>query len=269
MSSYIADNLDMLTQQHYIRRASASDYWFDFTLGKLEAYQTTFGEWFCLILYASDTEDDSYVLPYWHVKHLFKEEYLDSRRRWVGSISNNLLRIRRSNQSMSISAYYNAFEYLEQDAKDVLSIIKEPEILYDVGEEVNLANLAQRIQMFNERYNNSEPYKRKRLSEYIARPNAITDYLKKVRNFTCQICGQRGFTQRNGSRYIEAHHIIELHNLVPGSLCSDNIVIVCANCHRKLHYAYIVYNPDSTDLISIEINGEHFTFERNNISQFI
>lgn len=62
MSSYIADNFDALSKQHYIRRAGASDYWFDFTHGVLEEYQAEFGDDFCLVLYASDTEDDSYML---------------------------------------------------------------------------------------------------------------------------------------------------------------------------------------------------------------
>ena len=60
--------------------------------------------------------------------------------------------------------------------------------------------------------------------------------------------------------------MIELHNLVPDSYCSDNIIVVCANCHRKFHYANISYINFTNDLISIQINGETFMFERNIIS---
>jgi 5-methylcytosine-specific restriction endonuclease McrA len=269
MSSYILDNFDMLSKHHYIRRAGASDYWFDFTQGRLKEYRSEFGDDFCLILYASDTEDDSYVLPYSQVKHLLKDEYLDERQRWIGSISNNLLRIRRSNQSMSISAYYNDFEPLEEEANDGPTLLNEPEVLYDVGEEIKLTNLTQHIQAINERYRQAIPRKQKRVSEYVARPNAITDYLKRFRDFICQICGEKGFIQRNGSPYIETHHIIELHKLIPGSLCSDNVVVVCANCHRRFHYAHIVYKTANSNLVSVEINGEHFTFERNVVSQSV
>lgn len=266
MSSYITDNFDTLSKQHYIRKAGTTDYWFDFTQGRLDEYRAQFGDDFCLVLYGSETEDDAYVLPYLHVKHLFRDEYLDDRRRWIGSISNNMLLVRHNNQSMSISAYYNAFEYLDEERGDELSVLKEPEALYDIGDEIKLADLAQRIQIINDRYRQATPQKQRRISEYVARPNAITDYLKRLRNYTCQICGEAGFIQRNGSRYIETHHIIELHKLIPGSMCSDNVMVVCANCHRKLHYAQVLYKADRANLVSVEINGEHSTFERNVIS---
>ena len=75
MSSLISDNLETLSQRHYVRKAGASDYWFDFTQNKLEWYRKEFGENFCLVLYASDNDDDSYILPYSHVKHLFSNIY--------------------------------------------------------------------------------------------------------------------------------------------------------------------------------------------------
>jgi 5-methylcytosine-specific restriction endonuclease McrA len=267
MTSFVAHNLETLSQRHYVRKAGASDYWFDFTQNKLEQYKGEFGDDFCLVLYASETDDDSYVLPYSHVKHLFADQYVDDRKRWVGSIDGNLLRVRRSNQTMSLSAYYNAFEYLEDEFRDEApQVISEPEALYDVQDEIRLSDLRDRIRAFNETYRQVEPHKQKRISEYISRPNAITDYLKKYRNFTCQMCSEIGFIQKNGTRYIEAHHIIEIHELIAGSLCSDNIVVLCANCHRKLHYAEVAYEVEETDNIVIRINDEHFVIERNIIS---
>lgn len=267
MSSFTADNLETLSQRHYVRKAGAIDYWFDFTQNKLEQYRSKFGDSFCLVLYASDTDDDSYVLPYSHVKHLFSDQYIDDRKRWVGSIDSNLLRVRRNNQTMSLSAYYNAFECLNEEFIDENSnVISEPEALYDVQDEIRLNDLQDRIRAFNEAYRQVEPRKQKRISEYISRPNAITDYLKKYRNFTCQLCGEIGFVQKNGTRYIEAHHIIEIHELLAGSLCSDNIIVLCATCHRKLHYAKVVYEVEDNDNFVIQINDERFVVERNIIS---
>ena len=164
---------------------------------------------------------------------------------------------------MSLSAYYNAFEYLDDDSK----FISEPEALYDVQSEIRLSDLQNRIRAFNTTYSQVEPRKRKRMSEYISRPNAITDYLKQYRDFTCQVCGEQGFLQKNGTRYVEAHHIIELHHLLAGSLCSDNIIILCANCHRKIHYASVVYEVDNTtNNIIVEINNRRFVIERNIIT---
>jgi 5-methylcytosine-specific restriction endonuclease McrA len=122
------------------------------------------------------------------------------------------------------------------------------------------------IQYFNVAYKDATPKKKITVSNQVSRPNSITDYLKRIRNYTCQICNEVGFFQRNGSRYIEAHHIIELHKLIPGALCSDNIIIVCATCHRKLHYAAISYKIENTSDISICIGNNHFNVERNIIS---
>ena len=124
MSSYITDNFYTLSNRYYIRKARARDYWFDFNQDRLGEYRTQFLDDFCLVLYASDTADDAYILPYSHVKHLFRDEYLDKRRRWVGSISANVLRVRHSKQAMSISAYYNAFEYLEEERNDEPTLLK-------------------------------------------------------------------------------------------------------------------------------------------------
>ena len=49
MSSFIADNLETLSKRHYIRKAGADDYWFDFTQNKLEKYKNEYGDDFCLV----------------------------------------------------------------------------------------------------------------------------------------------------------------------------------------------------------------------------
>jgi predicted HNH restriction endonuclease len=72
-----------------------------------------------------------------------------------------------------------------------------------------------------------------------------------------------GFQQEGGTKYAEAHHIIELHQLIPGSYCSDNIIVVCPTCHRKLHYALVKYDILSEEHVAVEIKGEKFSFTRN------
>ena len=52
---------------------------------------------------------------------------------------------------------------------------------------------------------------------------------------TCECCGELGFELEDGSRYLETHHIIEVSARGPDSV--DNVVAICANCHRKAHYA--------------------------------
>lgn len=71
--------------------------------------------------------------------------------------------------------------------------------------------------------------------------------LKKIafqrENYTCELCGTTStFENKNGDEYFEGHHLI-MYNLSSQikykySLdTSDNIICLCPNCHRKIHYA--------------------------------
>lgn len=76
----------------------------------------------------------------------------------------------------------------------------------------------------------------------------ITKMKKKYSK--CQICGFT-FKKKNGEPYNEIHHIIKLSD--DGKDSEINILVVCANCHRQLHYA----NTDITNILKgkIIING--------------
>lgn len=51
----------------------------------------------------------------------------------------------------------------------------------------------------------------------------------------CECCGEQGFLTESGERYLETHHIVGVSERGPDT--SDNIVAVCATCHRKAHFA--------------------------------
>jgi hypothetical protein len=45
-------------------------------------------------------------------------------------------------------------------------------------------------------------------------------------------------TARNGQRYCEAHHLFHLSKSPPPECLEPNyLVILCATCHRRMHYA--------------------------------
>ena len=262
MGNFLLENRLDLEKFHYIRKADAStDYWFSFNQGKLERYLNNYGENFCLVLVGSDNNEDSYVMPYREVKSIFSVENLVPKNRWVGTVRNDILRIHGSGEGISVSRYYNALNLLE-DENFSLSV-KESKANYSPEHQITQDELRRRIQHFNTQYINTVPHRKNVISEQIARPGIITDHLKKLREYTCQFCHTLGFMKRNGNPCIEAHHIRELHELIPGSYCSDNIVIVCPTCHKKLHYANVEYRKVSETNITVIINGEEFTFERN------
>ena len=266
MTSYVQQNYDDLKKRHYVRKAGSRDYWFDFTM---QSFREEYGDDFCLILYKSTEFDDCYVLPFSEVKNLFTDNLLDKRKRWIGYISKDILHIVLSPNSKAISAasYFNNFEPLwDKDESE----IDEPEIdetLDNIEGELELENLHELIEEFNKRFREVKPKKKRVISERIARPGAISGYVKRLRGYTCEICGEKGFEQKNGNLYIEAHHIIELHELIPNSYCSDNIVVVCPTCHRKLHYGDVTYHNLNGDQITMEINGFTHQITRSLISK--
>jgi hypothetical protein len=80
----------------------------------------------------------------------------------------------------------------------------------------------------------------RRILKSYERPSPITRYVKRVRGSTCQLCGDPGFMMRNGRRYCEAHHLFHLSkNPPPACLGAEYLVVLCATCHRRMHYADI------------------------------
>lgn len=80
----------------------------------------------------------------------------------------------------------------------------------------------------------------RRVIEAYERPSAITNTVKEQRGDKCQLCGCRGFLKRNGTRYCEVHHLFHLSDNPPAEcLGPDFLVVVCATCHRRLHYANV------------------------------
>jgi len=141
--------------------------------------------------------------------------------------------------------------------------LRESKRTYSLNKNLDLESIRAKVREFNRLYRDAAPQHQHKVSEQVARPGMVTEYLKQLHNYVCQLCQAPGFRKRNGSLYAEAHHIIELHHLIPGSYCSDNIVIVCPTCHRKLHYASVSYSLNHNNEVSVVINGKTFSFDRN------
>jgi 5-methylcytosine-specific restriction endonuclease McrA len=93
------------------------------------------------------------------------------------------------------------------------------------------------------------------------RPSAITRYVKQTRGSTCQLCGYKGFKKRNGKLYCEVHHIFHLSkNPPPMCLGPEYLVVVCATCHRRMHYADVSDATREEKGWRVSINGENVVF---------
>lgn len=115
--------------------------------------------------------------------------------------------------------------------------------------------LQKRLARLDREYSNMEPQSRRTFLLQLNRQSSVARLVKELRGTTCSICDMPGFLKRDGSKYAEVHHVEELSTGNPGVLGSDNMIVVCANCHRKLHYADVDICR-STGGWKIVINGE-------------
>jgi len=109
------------------------------------------------------------------------------------------------------------------------------------------------------KYVGATPAMKTVLAKQYERPNVITSAVKKARGHVCQLCGVEGFLMRNGSRYCEVHHLFHVSRQLPGSLSPRQLIVVCANCHRMLHYANASDPEELEGRWIIRINERQFT----------
>ena len=71
--------------------------------------------------------------------------------------------------------------------------------------------------------------------ETYERKTFIRDCVLRMANGVCQLCGKEApFRKKDGTPYLESHHIIWLKDGGADSL--ENTVALCPNCHRKMHH---------------------------------
>lgn len=92
------------------------------------------------------------------------------------------------------------------------------------------------IQKLDIKYRNTPEFK-ETIIGLIQRPSLLSNAIKEKYGYKCMICGYPGFLKKNGEKYAEVHHMIELSQKAPKTLQSWNLLVVCPLCHRKLHYA--------------------------------
>jgi hypothetical protein len=122
-------------------------------------------------------------------------------------------------------------ELLGEELNELPSPPEEPEATTDKLTEIE------------QRYLRASPEVKERVSRTIER-GPIGNLLKRATGFKCQICealghNPVGFLKPNGEPYVEAHHAMPVAKKEIGSLASSNVMILCANHHRQLHYGGI------------------------------
>jgi hypothetical protein len=120
------------------------------------------------------------------------------------------------------------------------------------------------LKNLNQFYSNLPPKERARkVQNHIDRGTAVTKALKSLLGAKCQICGWSGFEKRSGGEFIEAHHIVQLSEKTEGSLCTENVILVCPNCHREIHYGKSVMVKDFGNYFEISLGARKAQIFKN------
>ena len=161
-------------------------------------------------------------------------------------------------QRSSMPLRKDVFEEITSLIVDTESILKHVQL--------ESADTWEQLIKLNEKYLNATPEVKEVVSKQIERGKISSD-IKRINNYKCQICEAFGhnpysFTKKNGNFYIETHHIIPVSNLIEGTLGARNLITVCANHHRQLHYGNAQILPSEEDLILIQIDDKKIAIPR-------
>lgn len=136
----------------------------------------------------------------------------------------------------------SSFPITAQDFHEILSLLGEEQDELPIPNEPTLITLKQLAQL-EQHYLYAAPEVREIISRRIER-GAIGDLVKKANHYECQLCKALGrepvaFCKPDGQPYVEAHHVVPVAQGQVGSLSAANVISVCANHHRQLHYGGI------------------------------
>lgn len=81
---------------------------------------------------------------------------------------------------------------------------------------------------------NDDPEYHRRMSGSYVRDEKVRRAVLKRANGRCEECGELGFVDRKGKRFLETHHIISLSE--QGADKPHNVIALCPNHHRQAHF---------------------------------
>ena len=80
------------------------------------------------------------------------------------------------------------------------------------------------------------------ITDRIVRNSALSERIKRVHDFSCQVCGER--LESPGGPYAEAAHIKPLGRPDDGPDIEQNLLCLCPNHHKLLDKGGILIEPD-------------------------
>jgi predicted HNH restriction endonuclease len=148
----------------------------------------------------------------------------------------------------------STFPISGEDFRAITSLLKED--LHDLpSPPAGTAESLDALVALEERYKSASPEVKDRVSAFIER-GPVGAAVKRAAGYRCQLCqalgtNPLGFKKRNGDHYVEAHHVMPVSTLQAGTLRASNIMSLCANHHRQMHYGstQVIIGEDSFEVI--------------------
>lgn len=155
---------------------------------------------------------------------------------------------------------------LEKDAfEEIINLIDDGEVIYEKIEPSRVDSM-DAIRTLEEKYKNATPQVKAVISKRIER-GPLAQKLKKIAQYKCLVCEQldqdpHTFKKSNGEYFIEAHHVIQVVEKSKGVLGVNNIITICPNHHRQLHYGDSTLLENNDKFFKYKIDGKEITINK-------
>lgn len=122
------------------------------------------------------------------------------------------------------------------------------------------------IKALNKFYETVDVKKKEKIIKIVER-GRIANEFKKYIGFKCQICealnmNPYSFKKKNGEYYTEAHHVIPVNEISKTKLSIDNLISVCPNHHRQIHYGDVELISNNEIYIEYKIDDKLVKIEK-------
>lgn len=149
-------------------------------------------------------------------------------------------------KNIKLQRFLNNFPIEIQTLSEIIEVNEQHKILIDQS-----ADNLEGIRRLEERMKILRPQIKERVSTFIER-GVISKKIKKLTGYRCLICEQLGqypysFKTTDSEYYIESHHVIPVSTQKIGILSVSNLITVCANHHRQMHYGDVEVLQNETD----------------------
>ena len=158
----------------------------------------------------------------------------------------------------------SSFQIPKADFKYVMGLINvQPQELILNSTKNDFKNTS--VNELQDKFEDAAPEVKERTSRYIER-GSVGNKVKKYNGFKCQICEEigsnpYGFKKKGGERYVEAHHVMPVSEGQKGSLAASNIMTLCANHHRQMHYGAVDVKFTASSFL-VTIDGDEIEISR-------